>query len=64
MKHTLSPRQVQIMRQLCAGLVAKEIAEADGVSIHTIKSHIIRIKARLKARNIVQAAHIFTRRAV
>lgn len=59
MKHTLSPRQVQIMRRLCRGLVAKEIAEDLGISFHTVKAQMRRAKLRLHARNIVQAAALF-----
>lgn len=60
MKHILSPRQVQIMRRLCAGLIAKEIAGELGISARTIESHIVEAKRRLKARNIVQAAVTFS----
>lgn len=60
MKHTLSPRQVQIMRKLCCGLVAKEIAVELNISFHTVKAQMRRAKLRLHARNIIQAAAIFT----
>lgn len=60
MKHTLSPRQVQIMRKLCRGLVAKEIADEMQISFHTVKAQMRRAKVRLRARNIIQAAAIFT----
>lgn len=62
MKHTLSPRQVQIMRMLCRGLMAKEIACDLGISFHTVKQHIRLVKIRLCARNVVQAAVIFSRK--
>lgn len=60
MKHTLSPRQVQIMRALCRGLGAKEIADELGIGTRTIEAHIQVAKTRLGARNIVQAAVKFT----
>lgn len=60
MKHTLSPRQVQIMRALCRGLGAKEIADELGIGTRTIEAHIQVAKLRLGARNIVQAAVKFS----
>lgn len=60
MKHTLSPRQVQIMRRLCRGLVTKEIADDLGISFRTVEYHMELAKKRLRARNITQAAALFT----
>lgn len=60
MKHTLSPRQVEIMRRLCRGLAAKEIAGELGIGVCTIEGHIKIAKRRLGARNIVQAAVLFS----
>lgn len=60
MKHTLSPRQVQIMRALCRGLGAKEIAGELGIGTRTVEAHIQVAKTRLGARNIVKAAVKFT----
>jgi len=62
MKHILSPRQVQVMRMICRGLVAKEIAGDLGISFHTVKQHIRVVKNRLHARNTTQAAVLFSRR--
>lgn len=60
MKYTLSPRQVQIMRMICRGFVAKEIATQKGMSFFTVKMHLRLIKRRLNARNTTQAAVIFS----
>lgn len=60
MKHTLSPRQVQVMRAVCRGLVAREIADELSISTRTIESYMQQAKQRLKARNIVQAAVKFS----
>ena len=60
-KTTLSPRQVEIMRALCRGLCAKEIAGELGIGTRTIVAHIQEAKRRLLARNIVQAAVTFAR---
>jgi len=62
MKHTLSPRQTQIMRLLCRGFVAKEIAGEFGISFHTVKMHIRTVKKLLHARNTTQAAVLFSLR--
>lgn len=61
MKHTLSPRQEEIMRLVCRGLVAKEIALQKDISEFTVKMHLRSAKRRLAARNIVQAAVLFDR---
>jgi DNA-binding NarL/FixJ family response regulator len=60
MKHTLSPRQAQIMYRICAGLVAKEIAREFAISKRTVQSHMSEAKRRLQARTIAQAASRFT----
>jgi DNA-binding CsgD family transcriptional regulator len=60
MKHTLSPRQVEIMRRICRGMIAKEISAELGIGVQTIEGHIKIAKKRLQARNIVQAAVKFT----
>lgn len=60
MKHTLSPRQVEVMQLVCRGLVAKEIAIAKGISALTVKNHMRDAKRKLAARNMVQAAVLFT----
>ncbi len=63
MKHTLSPRQVEIMRMVCRGYVVKEIALQKHISEATVKMHLRLVKRRLSARNIVQAAVIFVTKA-
>lgn len=60
MKRSLSPRQAEIMRMLCRGIIAKEIAVSKGISHTTVRAHIRVAIRRLQARNIIQAAVLFT----
>lgn len=48
------------MRLVCRGMIVKEIADAKRMSARTVEKHLERAKLRLNARNIVQAAVIFT----
>lgn len=54
----LTPRQLQVLRGLCAGLVGKEIAAQMGLGVRTIESHIQGAKRSLGARNIAHATFI------
>lgn len=56
----LSPRQTEVMREVCRGKIGKEIANEMGVSRRTVESHIQLAKRALGARNIVQAAVMFS----
>ncbi len=62
MKHTLSPRQAQIMHRICAGLLAKEIAGELTINVYTVKAHIKEAKRRMQARTMAQAAVVFISR--
>jgi DNA-binding CsgD family transcriptional regulator len=59
MKHTLSPRQAQIMFRICAGMMAKEISGELSISTYTVKAHLKATKRRLQARTLAHAAVIF-----
>lgn len=52
----LSPRERQVLRDLSAGLMNKEIASRLGLSEVTVKMHVRSICAKLKARNRTHAA--------
>jgi len=60
----LSPRQLQVMRGLCAGLVAKEIAHGMNRGVRTVESHIQQAKRNLGARNIAHATFICGREKI
>ncbi len=57
----LTPRQTEVMREICRGKIGKEIAGEMGVSTRTVETHIQLAKRALGARNIVQAAVIFSK---
>lgn len=48
-KTELSPRQMEIMRLAAEGMTDKEIAQATGLSVGTLRSHWDRMRARLGA---------------
>lgn len=56
----LTPQQDRVMAELAKGLQAKEIAWDMKLSRRTVETHIQCAKAKLGARNIVQAAVIYT----
>ena len=61
MKYSLSTRQVEVMRRLCRGLVAKEMAGEMGLSRRTVEYHLEMAKKRLHARTLAHAAAAFIR---
>ncbi len=57
----LSPREGQVLEALSTGASNEEIAAALGISIHTVKSYVKTILAKLRARNRTVAAIWFER---
>jgi DNA-binding NarL/FixJ family response regulator len=51
----LSPREVQVLRALCAGATANEIAEREVVGLATIRTHIRGILTKLDVRHQLAA---------
>ena len=58
-KYHISPREKDILREVLAGLVAKEIAAAHFVSIHTVKKHISSIYKKCRVQNRVELLNCF-----
>jgi DNA-binding NarL/FixJ family response regulator len=54
----LTPREMEVLRDIRNGLMNKEIAGRMGLSEVTVKMHVRSICAKLKARNRTQAAMI------
>lgn len=52
---TLTPREVEILREIVAGASNKEIAETLFITRNTVKSHITRILGKLNARSRTEA---------
>lgn len=62
--HTLSPRELEILRMLAEGLANKAIAWKLGISEHTVKFHVASILHRLSAASRTEAVTIGIRRGL
>ena len=51
----LTPREVEVLRQLALGLANKEIAHAPSISEETVKSHVGNVLGKLHVENRSQA---------
>lgn len=51
----LTPREVEVLHKLARGLANKEIADALGISEHTVKGHLKNILAKLRAADRTEA---------
>lgn len=51
----ISPRELEVLQQLAAGLSNKEIAAKLNVSPHTVKTHVARLYEKLGARRRTEA---------
>lgn len=60
----LSPRELQILRMLCAGKVNKEIARALSVEVTTVKGHVKSLLGKLGVCNRTEAVAEATRRGI
>jgi DNA-binding NarL/FixJ family response regulator len=63
-QQTLTPRQVEILRQLMLGFSNKIIARKLALSTGTVKSHVKAILQKLDARSRTEAAAIAQRRGI
>lgn len=61
---TLTPRQVEILQLIADGKTASEIAFALGISILTVKNHLVGVRHRLGAFSSAQAVAIGIRRGL
>ena len=52
---TLTPRQREILRLLSLGLENKQIARRLGIGVHTVKTHVSRVLAKLGASSRTEA---------
>jgi DNA-binding NarL/FixJ family response regulator len=53
----ISPRELEVLRELAAGLSNKEIARRLEVSPNTVKTHVTRLFEKLGARRRTEAIH-------
>lgn len=57
----LSKREREIIAAIVEGGFAKSIARSLGLSVRTVKNHLLNIRRKLKARTTPQAAAIWAR---
>jgi DNA-binding NarL/FixJ family response regulator len=57
-KYDISPRERDIIREICNGLSNKEISEKLFISLQTVKDHTHRIYMKVNIRNRVQLINI------
>lgn len=55
----LSQRQLEVLREMATGKANKEIARSLGISIDTVRAHVVEILARLGVRNRTEAVRVF-----
>lgn len=53
-RHEISPREADIIREICNGLSNKEIADRLFISLQTVKDHTSRIYSKTNVRNRMQ----------
>ncbi len=60
----ISPRETEVLQLMAQGLANKQIAEALGISPHTVKFHISSIYTRLGATNRAEAVRLGIQRGL
>lgn len=60
----LTPREVDVLRQVAKGLSNKELADALGISEHTAKDHLKSILAKLRVADRTQAVTLGIQRGI
>jgi len=60
----LTPREVDVLREVAKGLANKEIADALGITEHTAKDHLKSILAKLRAADRTQAVTLALQRGI
>jgi DNA-binding NarL/FixJ family response regulator len=57
----LSPREIEVLQRIASGSATKQVARDLGISLHTVKTHMERIFAKLGANDRAQAVAIAIR---
>jgi DNA-binding NarL/FixJ family response regulator len=60
----LTPREVDVLREVAKGLANKEIADTLGITEHTAKDHLKSILAKLRAADRTQAVTLALQRGI
>ncbi len=61
MQHSLTARELEVLRLVTLGYSNLQIAKILDITLHTVKAHVQAILIKLKAKNRVQAAVIASR---
>lgn len=64
MPKPLTRKQIGILEKLAAGMTICQIADETGMGRSTVSSHLLRVKAKLKAETTFQAVAIFERKKI
>jgi len=64
LREELSPREVQVLRELARGGSNKEIAAVLHITEHTVKAHLKNILAKLPARDLNEAVTLALQRGI
>lgn len=54
-QYLLSPREIEVLKQIEAGMSYADAGEALGISVHTVNAHIKKIYNKLQAKNRAEA---------
>ena len=57
-KHEISPREADIIREICNGLSNQEIADKLFITLQTVKDHTSRIYTKTNVRNRMQLMNL------
>lgn len=63
-RSSLSPRELEILELLSKGLTNKEIAQAFGISRHTVRNHINNITQKLDVTDRTEAASVAMKQGI
>lgn len=61
LRHGLTATESEVLRKLCRGLRAAEIAKAHGVTLATVLTHITAIRTKTLCRSVRQLLHALSR---
>jgi len=64
MNHSLTPKEIEVLRLLASGLVNKQIANIISRAEGTIRNHGTNIRAKLRAANTTHAVAIALRKGI
>ncbi|HUQ41710.1 MAG TPA: helix-turn-helix transcriptional regulator [Candidatus Limnocylindrales bacterium] len=64
MSAAVTSRQIEILRLVARGMTSKEIARHEGISLHTVNTHVRRARSTLGVGTRAAAVALIVRRRV